>query len=216
MVHEAFAPQSLVEAGSSEQVNGSLLEHPGSDSLLDVLAASRLENHGLNSAQVEQVCEEEPRRPGTHDSNLRSHVIFACFGWVGRSVRQDGATGTGHRAVTDSMLAAVLPEPGVPFVLEQIPIPRPRLGEILVRVNACGVSHRPACDEGRGGFPDAGRARSRDLRDGGQARGRSRGPRGRISVIATFIMPCGSCTCLTARDDLRALLCPEPAPRNAL
>jgi succinate semialdehyde reductase (NADPH) len=204
VVHEAFAPQSLVEAGSSEQVNGSLLEHPGSDSLLDVLAASRLENHRLNSAQVEQVCEEEPRRPGTHDSNLRSHVIFPCFGWVGRSVRQDGATGTGHRAVSDSMLAAVLPEPGVPFVLEQIPIPRPRLGEILVRVNACGVCHTDLhVMKGEVAFPTPavlGHEISGtvvELGDG--VEGHEVGS----SVIATFIMPCGSCTaCLTARDDL--------------
>lgn len=39
------------------------------------------------------------------------------------------------------MKAAVLPQVGAPLVVEEIPVPRPRSGEVLIRVRACGVCH---------------------------------------------------------------------------
>jgi len=39
------------------------------------------------------------------------------------------------------MKAAVLHEPGSPLVLENIDVPRPGFGEILIKVKACGVCH---------------------------------------------------------------------------
>jgi Zn-dependent alcohol dehydrogenase len=43
--------------------------------------------------------------------------------------------------MTTSMLAAVLPVHGAPLQIEEIPIPSPRRGEVLVQVAACGVCH---------------------------------------------------------------------------
>ncbi|MGC4028022.1 MAG: alcohol dehydrogenase AdhP [Steroidobacteraceae bacterium] len=39
------------------------------------------------------------------------------------------------------MKAAVVREFGKPLVIEEVPVPRPRAGEILVKVAACGVCH---------------------------------------------------------------------------
>ena len=43
--------------------------------------------------------------------------------------------------MTETMLAAVLPEPGSRLVVERVRNPRPRRGEVLVQVAACGVCH---------------------------------------------------------------------------
>jgi propanol-preferring alcohol dehydrogenase len=39
------------------------------------------------------------------------------------------------------MQAAVLPDFGQPLVLEDVPVPQPREGEVVIRVEACGVCH---------------------------------------------------------------------------
>jgi S-(hydroxymethyl)glutathione dehydrogenase/alcohol dehydrogenase len=102
------------------------------------------------------------------------------------------------------MLAAVLPEVGARLQLEEIPVPSPRRGEVLVRVAACGVCHTDLhVIKGEVAFPTPavlGHEISGtvvELGDGieGLAVG--------DSVVGTFIMPCGSCpACMSARDDL--------------
>jgi propanol-preferring alcohol dehydrogenase len=44
-------------------------------------------------------------------------------------------------AMTATMRAAVARELGGPLTIEEVPVPRPDAGEILVRVQACGVCH---------------------------------------------------------------------------
>ncbi|MGH2520606.1 MAG: zinc-dependent alcohol dehydrogenase, partial [Chloroflexota bacterium] len=39
------------------------------------------------------------------------------------------------------MRAAVLTAPHEPLRIEQVPVPSPRAGEVLVKVAACGVCH---------------------------------------------------------------------------
>ena len=39
------------------------------------------------------------------------------------------------------MRAAVLPEPGAPREIEEVRVPAPRRGEVLVEVTSCGVCH---------------------------------------------------------------------------
>jgi succinate semialdehyde reductase (NADPH) len=102
------------------------------------------------------------------------------------------------------MLAAVLPEPGAPLQIEEVPIPRPRRGEVLVQVAACGVCHTDLhVMKGEVAFPTPavlGHEISGivvGLGEGVDAV--ALGSR----VIGTFIMPCGDCAeCLRARDDL--------------
>src|SRR5262245_36044360 len=103
-----------------------------------------------------------------------------------------------------TMLAAVLPEAGQPLQLEEIPIPAPRTGEVLVRVRACGVCHTDLhVIKGEVTFPFpcvlvheiSGTVSALgpgvvDLEVGQR-------------VVCSFIMPCGTCYyCARGRDDL--------------
>ena len=65
------------------------------------------------------------------------------------------------------MKAAVLSEVGGNLVVEDIPRPRPRAGEILVRVAGCGVCHTDLPRrQGRSQFSHALRVGSRSVRYG--------------------------------------------------
>ena len=47
--------------------------------------------------------------------------------------------------MTQTMTAAVLREFGKPLMLETVPVPEPGPGEVLVRLDACGIAvSRPA------------------------------------------------------------------------
>jgi succinate semialdehyde reductase (NADPH) len=102
------------------------------------------------------------------------------------------------------MLAAVLPGPGEPLQLEQIPVPQPRRGEVLVRVAACGVCHTDLhVMKGEVAFPTPavlGHEISGTIADLGEGVDHlTRGER----VVGTFVMPCGRCAhCAAGRDDL--------------
>src|SRR5882672_1694094 len=106
--------------------------------------------------------------------------------------------------MTGTMLAAGLPAAGAPLQLEEIAIPRPRRGEILVRVAACGVCHTDLhVIKGEVAFPTPavlGHEISGTVAELGEGVDQLEvGAR----VVGTFIMPCGSCpACLAARDDL--------------
>ena len=106
--------------------------------------------------------------------------------------------------MTETMRAAVLPAPGEALRVEEIEVPSPRRGEVLVRVGACGVCHTDLhVIKGEVAFPVPavlGHEISGtvvELGDGVEhleVGGR---------IAGTFIMPCGSCpACLAARDDL--------------
>jgi len=102
------------------------------------------------------------------------------------------------------MLAAVLPGPGEPLQLERIPVPRPRAGEVLVRVAACGVCHTDLhVIKAEVAFPTPavlGHEISGTVAEVGDGVDHlSVGDR----VVGTFVMPCGRCdACLAAREDL--------------
>jgi S-(hydroxymethyl)glutathione dehydrogenase/alcohol dehydrogenase len=106
--------------------------------------------------------------------------------------------------MNESMRAAVLPEVGSPLQLEQIPVPSPRAGEVLVRVAACGVCHTDLhVIKGEVAFPTPavlGHEISGTVVELGEG---VDGPAPGTRVAGTFIMPCGTCpACLRARDDL--------------
>src|SRR5881296_2319072 len=96
--------------------------------------------------------------------------------------------------MAETMLAAVLPGPGEPLQLERIPRPRPRRGEVLVRVTACGVCHTDLhVIKGEVPFPTPavlGHEISGTVSELGE--GVDSFEPG-APVLGTFIMPCGAC-----------------------
>ena len=73
LVDQAFALHARADAGLDEQVGGALLEHARADPLLDVLSAVALEHHRGDALEMQQVRQQEPRRPGADDANLGLH-----------------------------------------------------------------------------------------------------------------------------------------------
>ena len=102
------------------------------------------------------------------------------------------------------MKAAVLRGINTPLVVEDIPVPQPKAGEVLVKVRACGVCHTDLhVVKGEVQFPMPcvlGHEISGTVAAlGPGVAGLNAGQR----VIAGFIMPCGTCYyCVRGQDDL--------------
>jgi succinate semialdehyde reductase (NADPH) len=102
------------------------------------------------------------------------------------------------------MTAAVLDSAPGALRIEQIPVPEPRDGEILVRVDACGVCHTDLhIMKGEVAFPlpaVLGHEISGTVARLGPG---VPGPPPGTPVVSAFVMPCGHCSpCSAGRDDL--------------
>jgi succinate semialdehyde reductase (NADPH) len=102
------------------------------------------------------------------------------------------------------MKAAVLRSTTEPFAIEEIPVPKPRRGEVLVKVAACGVCHSDLhVMKGELAFPlpcVLGHEISGHIAGVGPE---VNGFRMNERVVCSFIMPCGTCSCCAeGRDDL--------------
>lgn len=102
------------------------------------------------------------------------------------------------------MKAAVLDQAPGPLRIEEIPVPEPRSGEVLVKVAACGVCHTDLhVMKAEVAFPTPavlGHEISGVVAGvGPDVEGLEEGTR----VASSFIMPCGRCVqCKAGRDDL--------------
>ena len=111
-------------------------------------------------------------------------------------------------AVNGSMRTVILEEPHADLKVEEIPIPEPRRGEVLVKVTACGACHTDLhVIKDETPFPTPAvlgheitgtvEALGPELED--RAEELSEGTR----VASSFIMPCGTCQyCVKGRDDV--------------
>jgi S-(hydroxymethyl)glutathione dehydrogenase/alcohol dehydrogenase len=102
------------------------------------------------------------------------------------------------------MQALVLSEVGGHLIVEDLPTPRPKAGEILVRVAACGVCHTDLhVIKGEVQFPlpcVLGHEISGVV---AEISPDVKGIRPGDAVVCSFIMPCGVCQyCVRGRDDL--------------
>ena len=105
---------------------------------------------------------------------------------------------------TPLMRAAVLDAAGASMTIEQVPVPEPRAGEVLVKVAACGVCHTDLhVIKGEVAFPMPC-VLGHEISGTVEALGPNvQGPQPGTRVVAAFIMPCGTCRfCAQGRDDL--------------
>ena len=103
-----------------------------------------------------------------------------------------------------TMTAAILDAAPGGLRLEQIPIPEPRAGEILVKVRACGVCHTDLhVMKAEVAFPTPA-VMGHEISGTVAALGPGvNGPAVGTRVVSAFIMPCGFCVaCGAGRDDL--------------
>ncbi len=102
------------------------------------------------------------------------------------------------------MRAAVLERVGEPLRVEEVPVPEPKVGEVLVRVAACGVCHTDLhVIKGEVAFPTPC-VLGHEISGTVDALGPGvEGLRVGERVVASFIMPCGRCYyCLRGEEDL--------------
>jgi succinate semialdehyde reductase (NADPH) len=102
------------------------------------------------------------------------------------------------------MKAAVLSEVGGHLILEEIPRPSPKAGEVLIKIAACGVCHTDLhVIKGEVKFPlpcVLGHEISGVVAEGAPD---VKATRPGDAVVCSFIMPCGVCSyCVRGRDDL--------------
>lgn len=104
----------------------------------------------------------------------------------------------------NTMNAVVFSTAGSPMAVERIPIPKPRAGEVLYKVEACGVCHTDLhVMKGDVAFPSPavlGHETAGEVVELGRGVDNlSVGDK----VVTSFIMPCGECRyCREGRDDL--------------
>jgi S-(hydroxymethyl)glutathione dehydrogenase/alcohol dehydrogenase len=104
----------------------------------------------------------------------------------------------------NTMIAAVLDRAPGGLQVEEIPIPEPQAGEVLVRVSACGVCHTDLhVMKAEVAFPTPA-VMGHEISGTVAALGTGvAGPPVGTPVVSAFIMPCGHCAaCGTGRDDL--------------
>ena len=73
-MHHSFALQTIAEAHFHEHVHGALLQDAGPHRRLDLGPASRLEDDRFDSAQMEEVREQQTRRACPDDADLGTHA----------------------------------------------------------------------------------------------------------------------------------------------
>lgn len=110
-------------------------------------------------------------------------------------------------SLPSQMKAAVLMADEPELEIRRIPVPRPRAGEALVKIRACGVCHTDLhVMKGEVGFPRPavlGHEISGTVVALGTHAGQTSGLEVGDPVVGAFIMPCTTCEpCLRGRDDL--------------
>ena len=80
-----------------------MFEHAGSDRRLQVFAAAAFEHDGFDPLQVQEVREQQPRRPTPDDPYLRTHLfLLPCFG-EDTPGNGEGGVGCGRPAVDGAL-----------------------------------------------------------------------------------------------------------------
>ena len=71
-VHQAFGVHALAHTGFVQQIDGDLLQHPGANAAQHIVAALAFQNDGIDACLVQQLAQQEARRPRANDGHLRA------------------------------------------------------------------------------------------------------------------------------------------------
>ena len=69
-MHETLAVHPLPHPRLAQHLGAALLEHPGADARLHILATSCFDDHRVHAVSMEQMAEQQPRRTRTHNRHL--------------------------------------------------------------------------------------------------------------------------------------------------
>ena len=80
-MHHALTVHAIADARGPQGVGTLMLQHAGTDPVLDVLPAAALQDHGVDPVGGQQVREHQARGPSANDGDLRTlhgSVPFDC------------------------------------------------------------------------------------------------------------------------------------------
>src|SRR5665647_431969 len=81
LVDLALAVHALAALGFAHQFCKTVIEHAGANSRQDIFAAVLLQHHGFDALQMQQLRQQQTRRPAADDANLDFHRTSSLF-WM--------------------------------------------------------------------------------------------------------------------------------------
>src|SRR5438046_436197 len=79
VVRQAFAIQTVSQTGLAHQIHGPLLEHAGADPSFDVLAALIFNDDRIDTGEVQEMRQHQPRGACANDSDLCPQFLHKNF-----------------------------------------------------------------------------------------------------------------------------------------
>ena len=73
MMREALRVQAVRHPRLGQRIDAALFQQPRAHALLDIAARARLQHHGLDARQMQQMRQQQPRRTRADDADLGAH-----------------------------------------------------------------------------------------------------------------------------------------------
>jgi hypothetical protein len=73
LMHQTFAMEACADAGTVEEIDGTSLDQTGTNSAQYMFTGPALEDHIVDTVIVQQLAQQQPRRAGADDCDLRTH-----------------------------------------------------------------------------------------------------------------------------------------------
>ncbi len=77
VVQNAFALHARADAGIDQQIGGPMLDQPGANTVLDVIAAAVLDDDAIDAGKMQKPRQHQARRPRSDDADLSAHVLLS-------------------------------------------------------------------------------------------------------------------------------------------
>jgi hypothetical protein len=77
IVREPLALHALAHTGVDQEIARPLLDQPGADAALDIVAAAILNDDGVDALEMQKMREHEAGGPGTDNSDLCTHCSIS-------------------------------------------------------------------------------------------------------------------------------------------